>query len=57
MIKLSFQKRPTPIPGRYRPVYRISEIILILKLVCRAGKADIIKIHLILWGLQNEENF
>ncbi|XOV68036.1 MAG: hypothetical protein ACFHU9_02460 [Fluviicola sp.] len=54
--KLSFKKRPIPVPGDYRPLYKISLILLILKINGRGGKASLLKIHLFLWALKSQAN-
>lgn len=54
--KLSFVQRPIPIPAEYRPVYKISLLVLILKLCCRGEKANLLKLHLFSWALTSETN-
>lgn len=56
MEKIAFVRRPVPIPADYRPLYRIGQILLILKLNCRASTSSLLKLHLFHWGLKNERN-
>lgn len=51
-----FSPRPIPIPVDYRPMYKISQIILILKICCREEKASLPKLHLFIWAMKNETN-
>lgn len=54
--KLSFLKRPIPIPAEYRPMYKIATVVLILKLCCRGERANLLKLHLFSWALSSEKN-
>lgn len=54
--KLSFTKRPIPIPADYRPMYKIAMIVLILKLCCRSSKSSLLKLHLFSWVLTSENH-
>jgi hypothetical protein len=54
--KLSFTKRPIPIPADYRPMYKIALIVLVLKLCSRANKASLLKLHLFSWALTSKKH-
>jgi hypothetical protein len=54
--KLSFSKRPIPIPADYRPMYKIALIVLILKICCRSNKASLLKLHLFSWALTSKKH-
>ena len=54
--KISFAKKPIPLPADYRPLYKIAQIVLILKLVCRSDSAKLLKLHLFSWALKNDKN-
>jgi len=54
--KLSFTKRPIPIPADYRPMYKIAIIVLILKFCCRSDKASLLKLHLFSWALASKKH-
>lgn len=56
MKKISFSKRPIPLPVDYRPLYKLAQIVLILKLVCRNDSSKLLKLHLFSWALKNEKN-
>jgi hypothetical protein len=54
--KLSFTKRPIPLPAEYRPMYKIAIIVLVLKLCCRGESSNLLKLHLFSWALTSEKN-
>lgn len=54
--KLSFTKKPIALPADYRPLYKISLIVLILKLSCRGEKSSLLKLHLFSWALKTNRN-
>ena len=54
--KISFSKKPIPLPADYRPLYKIAQIVLILKLVCRSSSSKLLKLHLFSWALKSEKN-
>lgn len=54
--KLSFTKRPIPIPPDYRPMYKIALIVLILKLCSRSNKSSLLKLHLFSWALTSKKH-
>ncbi len=54
--KISFSKKPIPLPADYRPLYKIAQIVLILKLVCRSNSSKLLKLHLFSWALKSEKN-
>jgi hypothetical protein len=54
--KLSFTKRPIPLPAEYRPMYKIALIVMILKYCCRAETSNLLKLHLFSWALASEKN-
>ena len=51
-----FFQRPIPIPVDYRPIYKIAQILLILKICCRDEKSSLPKLHLFIWALKNDKN-
>ncbi|MFA0964413.1 hypothetical protein AB9P05_21585 [Roseivirga sp. BDSF3-8] len=53
---ISFSKKPIPLPADYRPMYKIAQIVLILKSVCRGNTAKLIKLHLFSWALKSQNN-
>lgn len=54
--KLSFSKKPIPLPAEYRPMYKIAIIVLILKYCCRGESSSLLKLHLFSWALTSEKN-
>jgi hypothetical protein len=54
--KLSFTKRPIPLPAEYRPMYKIAMVVMILKYCCRAETSNLLKLHLFSWALASEKN-
>jgi len=54
--KLSFTKRPIPIPADYRPMYKIALIVLTLRICCRAETSNLLKLHLFSWALSSDKN-
>lgn len=55
MAKLKFTRRPIPVLSELRPLYKISQALLILHLSGRGGKASLPKIHLLNWALKTPE--
>ena len=51
---MSFNKRPEPIPASLRPIYRVTLILLILKLNCSKGTASLLKIYFFNWVLKSK---
>lgn len=54
--KITFQQKPIPIPVDYRPTYKISIIILTLKLCSSSETASLLKLHLFSWSLKSVLN-
>lgn len=54
--KLSFSKRPIPLPAEYRPMYKIALIVMTLKYCCRGESSNLLKLHLFSWSLASEKN-
>ena len=54
--KLTFNKKPIPIPADYRPMYKIGLIVLIMRLCCRGDKSTLLKLHLLSWALKSKAN-
>jgi len=56
IMHIKFSKKPIPIPAEYRPIYKIAQIVLILKLSCIGNKASLLKLHLLSWALKSDYN-
>jgi hypothetical protein len=54
--RLSFTKKPIPLPAEYRPMYKIALIVMILKYCCRGETSNLLKLHLFSWALASEKN-
>lgn len=54
--KLSFVKRPIPLPAEYRPMYKIALIVMMLKICCRNETSNLLKLHLLSWALSSQKN-
>lgn len=55
--KIRFSRKRVPISPEMRPMYRISQIILILYLSSTKQTASLLKLQLFNWGLQNEGRY
>jgi hypothetical protein len=54
MSKLTFHRKPMPILAEHRPLYKITQVLLILYLASRGKKSSLIRLHLISWVLKDE---
>lgn len=54
--KISFKKKPIPIPAEYRPMYQIAIIVLILYNCCRSNTSSLLKLHLLSWSVFSLKN-
>ncbi|AVB27656.1 hypothetical protein L6218_19675 [Pseudomonas syringae pv. syringae] len=55
MAQLKFIRRPIPVLSELRPLYKISQALLILHLSGRGGRSSLPKIHLMNWALKTPE--
>jgi hypothetical protein len=53
--KLKFERRPSPVLPEHRPLYKIGQLLLILKLASRAGKSSLPRLHLFNWALKRSD--
>lgn len=53
---ISFTEREMPLYVNYRPMYKVSQILLILYFNGYAGKASLLKLHMFSWALKSYEN-
>ncbi|WP_306540542.1 hypothetical protein [Dysgonomonas sp.] len=53
---ISFSKRPISIPPEYRPIFKISQITMILGYCCRSNRSNLLKLHLLSWVLKADSN-
>lgn len=54
--KISFNSRPISLFPSYRPMLRIAQILLVLKINSNGGKASLLKLHLFSWGFKSINN-
>ncbi|MCM3024056.1 hypothetical protein [Heyndrickxia ginsengihumi] len=55
--EIRFSRKKVPISPELRPMYRISQIILILHLSSTKQTASLLKLQLFNWGLQNQGRY
>ncbi|AKC64629.1 MULTISPECIES: hypothetical protein [Bacillus] len=55
--EINFNRKKIPISPELRPIYRISQIILVMELSSTMKTASLLKLQLFNWGLQNEERY
>src|SRR5690606_40901210 len=53
---ISFTERATPLFRSYRPMYKVSQILMVLFYNGFGGKASLLKLHLFSWALKSTEN-
>lgn len=51
-----FRRRPLSLPEDLRPVWRIGLIVLLLKSCCRNGKSSRARLHVLSWGVRNQQS-
>jgi hypothetical protein len=54
MSKLHFDRKAMPVIPEHRPMYKICQILLILKLSSIGSKSSLIRLHLFNWALKDE---
>ena len=52
----TFNKRATPIFPSYRPMLRIGQVLLTLRINSVGNKASLLKLHLFSWAFKTQEN-
>lgn len=55
MSKLHFARKAMPIIPEHRPMYKISQILLILKISSQGSKSSLLRLHLFNWALKDEQ--
>ena len=51
-----FTARPEPVPSDLRPNWRISVILLILRIASRGSKSSFGRLHVLNWAIRTQEN-
>jgi len=54
MSKITFHRKPMPIMAEHRPIYKITQLLLVLYLSSRGKKSSLIRLHLFSWVLKDE---
>ena len=54
MSKITFHRKPMPLMAEHRPIYKITQILLVLHLASRGNKSSLIRLHLFSWVLKDE---
>lgn len=52
---LRFERRPAPVMAEHRPLYKIGQILIVLRLASRGGKSSIARLHLFNWALKRND--
>ena len=52
---LKFVRRPSPLNPEYRPLYKISLLLLILKIASRGNTSSLLKLHFFSWMIKTRE--
>lgn len=52
---LRFERRPAPVLAEHRPLYKIGQLLLVLRLASRGGKSSIARLHLFNWALKRSD--
>lgn len=53
---LTFNKRPISISPEYRPMYRVAQIVMILKVASTKNTASLLKLHFFSWAMRSKKN-
>jgi hypothetical protein len=53
---LKFTKKRMAILPDYRPMYKLAQIVLVLKISCRTKTSSLLKLHLFSWALRSDKN-
>ncbi|MCE0799489.1 hypothetical protein LVQ77_04110 [Buttiauxella sp. S04-F03] len=55
MSRITFKRKPMPIYAGFRPLFKICQILLILDLASRGKCSSLIRLHLFVWALKDEQ--
>lgn len=51
--RLRFVRRPSPVLVEHRPLYKITQLLLVLHMSSRGGKSTLPRLHLFNWALKS----
>ncbi|WP_202797548.1 hypothetical protein [Shewanella sp. HN-41] len=54
MNKLTFHRKPMPLMAEHRPIYKITQLLLVLNLSSRGKQSSLIRLHLFSWVLKDD---
>lgn len=55
MSRITFKRKPMPIYAGFRPLFKICQLLLILDLASRGKSSSLIRLHLFVWVLKDEQ--
>jgi hypothetical protein len=53
--RLRFVRRPSPVLVEHRPLYKITQLLLVLHISSRGGKSTLPRLHLFNWALKSTD--
>ena len=53
--RLRFVRRPSPVLVEHRPLYKITQLLLVLQMSSRGGKSTLPRLHLFNWALKKTD--
>lgn len=53
--RLRFIRRPSPVLVEHRPLYKITQLLLVLHMSSRGGKSTLTRLHLFNWALKRTD--
>ena len=53
--RLRFVRRPSPVLVEHRPLYKITQLLLVLQMSSRGGKSTLPRLHLFNWALKRTD--
>ena len=53
--QLLFERRPAPVLVEHRPLYKICQLLLVLRVSSRGGKSTLPRLHLFNWALKRTD--
>lgn len=53
--RLRFIRRPSPVLVEHRPLYKITQLLLVLHISSRGGKSTLPRLHLFNWALKSTD--
>lgn len=55
MRTLTFHRKPMPLMPEHRPIYKVTQVLLILYLSSRGKKSSLIRLHLFSWAMKDDK--